>query len=706
MTLSDNIPKHPLLLIPIMKRLLAYTLMISLSQGLLAQQKKNVLFLMADDFNHWAKAIGYYPESHTPHIDSLARMGVLFTDAHCSSPVCNPSRNALWSGFRPSTTGISRNSDGYVREKNGFADIITMNQYFTGNGYYTYATGKLYHPGRMNMDNEDCDPDNWSFVNEHGTGCNGGSLYSYECNGWDALKFSANSSPLSRSNCNDYDMAHVVADFISNYDTANHSGMPFFLGCGFFRPHLPWNSPVELWNLIDYEALTEPAGVKPGEAAGSAHQSVVDDGVWMRAIQAYLGSVALADSCVGVVLDALMDSPYRDNTIVLFMGDHGWHLGEKGHWGKFTTWDEANHTTLIIYDPSAAGNGRQCSRVVSLQDLYPTLVELCGLPEKTGIEGRSIAHLLNQPGDTTWNWPILMKYGDKDYMKTNRWRFVEDGNDSRLHNMETDPYQWENLYQDSQYGDVVARLRSQIDSIKQIGFDLRDSLLANTDPPTIMHELPCRIEAEDFLEMEGIQKEVTADTEGDQNIGFINSGDWCTYGVVVDTAGIYNMKFRAASASDGGTIQVDAGVTPAGSLTIPSTGGWQQWQDFETDVELFQGSYTFKLRFSGAGGYLMNLNYMDLSLKTGVGIQSRNGGRELLISNTTVDGHLLLDLTYTNPVARVEIYDLNGRVIQTEYVAGEQEVAIPMDSSMTTGMYLVRVDDREDVYTGTFLFIP
>lgn len=669
-------------------------------------QQKNVLFLMADDFNYWLNEIGYYPEVHTPNLDSLARTGVLFTDAHCSSPVCNPSRNALWSGYRPSTTGISRNSDGYVREKDGFEDIITMNQYFTGHGYHTYAVGKLYHPGRMDASNPDCDPLNWSELNQQGSGCNGGSLYEYQCGGWTSLKFSANASPVSRENCSDYDMAHNVADFISSYDPADHNGMPFFLGCGFFRPHLPWNSPVDFWNLLDYEALVVPPGVKEGEKAGSAQEALLADNMWMRAIQAYLGSMALADANVGIVMEALRNSVHKDNTIVLFMGDHGWHLGEKGHWGKFTTWDEANHTTLIIWDPSAEGNGQKCHHVVSLQDLYPTLVELCGLPEKKDIEGRSIAGLLDEPADSTWNWPILMTYADMDYIKSNDWRFLEDGDDSRLYNMRTDPYEWNNLYGQSQYEEVVSVLRSRMDSIKKIGFEIRDSLRANSHVPEVQN-IPGRIEAESYADMSGIQKEGCSDEGGGENIAFINSGDWSSYAVMVREAGRYNLAFRVASGTSGGTIRVYNLNTLLGSVQVEGTGGWQIWTTDSLEVDLKAGPAILKLEYSGpASGYLMNINYVQAELLRGLGMDSRVSDRKVLLSNVTVKNQLLLDLTYTNPVARVEIYDLNGKVLQTEYVAGEQEVTISLDSCMNPGMFIVRVDDREIVYTETFMHVP
>ena len=139
-----------------------------------AKPRKNVLFLMADDFNYWTGTNGYYPAAQTPNIDRLAKKGIMFLQAYCSSPVCNPSRNALWSGYRPSTTGIDDNGAGYVREKPGFENIVSMNQYFMQHGYFTYGAGKLWHPAKMG--GEETDAENWTQLDRGVSGCNGGNV--------------------------------------------------------------------------------------------------------------------------------------------------------------------------------------------------------------------------------------------------------------------------------------------------------------------------------------------------------------------------------------------------------------------------------------------------------------------------------------------------------------------------------------------------
>ena len=446
-----------------------------------AKPRKNVLFLMADDFNYWTGTNGYYPAAQTPNIDRLAKKGIMFLQAYCSSPVCNPSRNALWSGYRPSTTGIDDNGAGYVREKPGFENIVSMNQYFMQHGYFTYGAGKLWHPAKMG--GEETDAENWTQLDRGVSGCNGGNVYRFNLISKSNYGWSANPEPMSEENCADFRLVNNAASVIKEYNKSEHRKKPFFIACGVFRPHMPWNSPKSFWDEFRREDMTIPRGYN-GESGNAVHNEIVENDKWMEAIHAYLASCKLADYNVGVLLDALEKSPYAKNTIVVFMGDHGWHLGEKGHWGKFSLWDEANHTTLVIYDPSAKGNGQVCKKVVSLQDIYPTLVEMAGLPEKSDIEGRSLAPLMQNPQRTDWNWPILMTYLGVDYIKTNKFRYVRNGGESLLSDVVKDPYEWNNLADDKQYSPVINNLNRQIDSIKAIGSNLKQKLQSTNNKNT------------------------------------------------------------------------------------------------------------------------------------------------------------------------------------------------------------------------------
>lgn len=460
-----------------------------LSTNLQAQQKKNVLFLMADDFNFWLHDIGYYPQAKTPNLDALAKKGVLFTNANCSSPVCNPSRNAMWSGMRPSTTGIENNSDGYVRDIPGFENIVSMHQYFKQNGYFTYGAGKLWHPGKMGGHNTD--PENWTTLYKGATGAAGGSYYKFESESpSEAIKWSAGDYDLNDpEKSSDTYMANHIADMIRNYDHSVNKDIPFFIGCGVFRPHLPWNCNKKFYDLFDPQKLEIPKGYKEHDLDDidnvkpvDIHEELVRKGLWKEAIRAYLANLAYADYNLGIILNALDSSSVKNNTIVVFMGDHGWHLGEKSRWSKYALYDEANHTTLIIYDPSAEGNGKICKKVVSLQDIYPTLVSLTNLKEKTDIEGRNIVPLLKNPEEKSWNWPILMSYSGTNYIKTNEWKYVDSETSPQLYHVANDPYEFDNLIKKPGTQPIIDQLKTQIDSMLLFGknYKLKHTAEAHT----------------------------------------------------------------------------------------------------------------------------------------------------------------------------------------------------------------------------------
>ncbi len=437
---------------------LAFACLIVCASGFAKDSRKNVLLLMADDFNHWLPKIGYYPSAKTPNLDRLADRGVLFADAQNSSPVCNPSRNAIFSGLRPVTSGISANSHGFVREQEGLEHIVSLHQHFLNNGYYTYGAGKLWHPGRMGAPNTD--PENWTDIYRGGTGSPGGDYNRFE-SGYRGYSWSGGEFNL-QDDAADTIMAHHIAELIENMQ----DDQPFFIACGFFRPHLPWHVHKRFWDLYEEEDIVIPQGYreddledlvkKPNNRA--IHEQITGEGLWKQGIHAYLANLSYADYNVSIVLDALENSPYAENTIVLFMGDHGWHLGEKNRWSKHDVYDQANRTTFIIYDPSAKGNGQMSRKVVSLQDIYPTLIQLCALPDNPHVEGNDLSPLLSNPNDPDWDKPVLISYQDIHYLKTNEWKWIPDGEASQLYDVVNDPYEWNNLYGKPEYAQIAAKL--------------------------------------------------------------------------------------------------------------------------------------------------------------------------------------------------------------------------------------------------------
>ncbi len=682
---------------------------------------KNILFIMADDFNYWTKEQGYYPQVKTPNLDKLSKRGILFTDAHCSSPVSNPSRNAIWSGFRPSTTGIQGNSDGYIRDIPGFANTKTMNQYFMENGYWVYGAGKLYHPGDMANGGEK-DQANWNQRYTDRTGCNGGSFLSWNNPNWSAMSYSVNPDPMTESNCADYRMVKSVASFIKNYPNSANKDKPFFIGCGVFRPHLPWNVPKEFWDLFSTDTLEIPKGFKVGDLADvgltatSAHTGVVNANKWKQAIHAYLASLALADHNVGVLLDALESSEFKDNTIVCFMGDHGWHLGEKERWGKNTLFDAANRTTLIIYDPSAKGNGQLCRKVVSLQDLYPTLVELSGVPAKTDIEGNSLVELLDNPNTDSWDKPVIMSYGGTDYIKTNKWRYVRDTNSSRrmLYDIENDPYEFNNLHDNAQYAAVISRLTTQLDSTINIGKSIKTKLLANYKFVPKALTIPGVIEAEDYDEggynqtyydadkvnlggqyrtADGTDIYITDDTFGNYHLGGWSAGDWCMYTVKDFLAGNYNVDFRMKNTGNTpAVIQIMNKSVLLAEFQIPAT---SNWQTFRAPQIVLPNQPAVRIQVKVKSGSDVQFNSMTFELISSANPSiTANISRKTLVSNVLSDSVLYLDLQNTDPVTRLSIYDAKGRLVTSDKVPGEQSLQYKVPVKLKPGMYFLRVSDE------------
>ena len=690
--------------------------------------RKNVLFIMADDFNSWNGLNDYYPLVKTPNVDKLARKGVYFADGHCSSPVSNPSRNSLWSGVRPSTSGIMGNSDGYIRTKSGFENITTMHQYFMQNGYYTLAGGKLYHSGSMG--GATTDPNNWNELYREGTGSQGGPYYKYNSPSDGLFAWSAGIYDINTAN--DTKLANFMADKISNYDKSVNKDQPFFIGCGFFRPHLPLNTHKQFWDLFADSSVVIPKGYKaddlndiPGEKPASIFTEIKNAGKWTEFIHAYLAGLAYADYNIGIVLDALEKSPLKNNTIVCFMGDHGWQLGEKSRFCKYAHYDQAYHTTLIIYDPSAEGNGKVCKKVVSMQDLYPTLLELCNLPVKTDVEGRSIVPLLQNPDEKDWNWPILMSFSGVHTLKDNSYRFVSNGDKSQFYDMKADPYEWNNLYTKPEYQPIIAKMQLQIDSIRNIGQQIKSKILNKTIFIPKANEIPGIIEAENYDEgansqtyfdadnvnsgsvyrADGVDIVANNDDNGAYNITDSKSGEWLQYTISNFESGIFNIGFRCKnSGSDNQVMKLYANNQLIGRVTVQPTG--KKWKTVGlSDVALSSKAYLhLKIEFETEG---LQLNYMQFDKKVTLNKMTyyQNSSKKVLKCNQIANNQLIMDLTYTNMYVKMTVYDISGKQVFFDNIIGEDKQNYSIKQKLARGFYLLTIDDGEQFIVEKFQII-
>lgn len=420
----------------------------------------NVLFIAIDDLNDWIGCLGGHPDVRTPNLDRLAARGVLFTNAHCAAPVCNPSRAALLTGVRPSTSGVYDNRQP-LRKADATKNAITIPQHFMASGYRVAGGGKIFHGGYP-------DPQSWQeyFPSQRQNKPPDPVPPKRPANGIpNTAHFDWGPVDVPESEMGDW----KVADWASRELEKKHE-RPFFLGCGIFRPHLPWYVPRKYFEMYSPDKITlpnvkeddlddvPPMGRKIAKPDGD-HRKVIEYNQWRKAVQGYLASISFADACVGRVIDALDASPYARNTTVVLWSDHGWHLGEKLHWRKFALWEEATHNVLMVASPGVTSPGGRCSRPVNLMDIYPTLIDLCGLPRRTGLEGVSLLPLLKNP-KASWDRPSVTTYQRGNHsVRSERWRYIRyrDGSEE-LYDHQNDELEWTNLAGKPEYETIKKEL--------------------------------------------------------------------------------------------------------------------------------------------------------------------------------------------------------------------------------------------------------
>ena len=436
--------------------------------------RPNVLFIAVDDLNDWVGCLGGHPQAKTPNIDKLARKGVLFEQAYCAAPLCSPSRTAVMMGLRPSTTGIYGNLN-WFRDMPQYENWVTLPQYFRQHGYLAWGGGKLYHQAHGKFS----DADAWDHVYSTRTGAvpppqheryQHGLRPKFESNpilarliDWGPTDYPIEANP-------DWKTAAGAAQFLQQ----DHD-KPFFLGCGIYLPHLPWYAPRKFFDMHPLEDIELPPYKANdfndipaiGKRMGERHiKHIRESGKWKEAVQGCLAADSFADACVGHVLDALRKSRYRDNTIIVLWGDHGYDVGEKKI-AKSALWEQTTRTPLIIQVPeqlSGLTRPTPCKRPVSLLDLYPTLIELCGLPANPMIEGRSIGSLIRNP-QAEWPYPAVITHsphwlGINHAIRSERFHYIHysDGGEE-LYDVKADPLQRKNLAKEPTHAPTKAKLK-------------------------------------------------------------------------------------------------------------------------------------------------------------------------------------------------------------------------------------------------------
>ena len=461
-------------------------------------QETNVLWISIDDLNNWVGYLEGHPQVKTPNMDRLARRGIAFTNAHCTTPLCKPSRSAILSGKSEHHSGVYNNGDSFR-----YREYELTPQYFARNNYVTYGTGKIHHNSINDriFQHDYKTMQRWSpfgsskaveyseeelpskgsnnprHVVENGPG---GKNYILPFN-----RMSSERSPNDPKG-ESFDWASFdlpdeafgdgrITDWAIEKLKAHPPERAFFMGIGYYRPHIPLYAPQEYFDLYPLESIQLPevlsndlddipeSGKERAREAVTAgtHKHVIAHQQWKKAVQAYLACISFIDSQIGELLDYLDHSPYAKNTVIVLFSDHGWHLGEKQAWGKMSPWIHSTNTPFIIC-PAGDFKGALCHEAVSLLDIYPTLIDMLNLPFKE-LDGVSLMPLLKEPSIQTHR-VVKTHVGRGNYaLSSADWRYISyENGDEELYHIAEDPLEFVNLIGKQEYRGIINRLKETL----------------------------------------------------------------------------------------------------------------------------------------------------------------------------------------------------------------------------------------------------
>lgn len=452
--------------------------------------RPDVLFIAIDDMNDWITPLGGRDNMYTPNLDKLASRGMLFENAHCTAPACNPSRTSVMTGVRPSTSGIYSNNHQW-RESPVLKNAITIPEFFRGQGYTVKGGGKIFHAlswirTAYGVDQNDSTiwdeyypslsrsmpPSIWpeSYqVNDVGTvtweNVAGAGTYRRPSTFFDY-------GPLGKNE----DMAdYKVVDWAVNELNKDHD-KPLFLAVGIFKPHIPWFAPQKYYDLYPKDDRQLP-GILENDLDDVSkialpwlrrgwQRWMLENNEWANAVQGYEACISFSDAMLGKLIDGLKKSGKADNTIIVLWSDHGMHIGEKEQWEKFTLWEESTRVPLIVIVPGVTTAGASSKEAVSLLDIYPTLVNLSGGNSFDQLEGCDLTPLLTDP-DANRDDPAITTFHNGNHsIRTERWRYISYINgDEELYDHSKDPNEYYNLADKLEYREIMDSLKLWLPTI-------------------------------------------------------------------------------------------------------------------------------------------------------------------------------------------------------------------------------------------------
>ncbi len=453
---------------------LALLLLLSV-YSLSAGDKPNVLFIISDDLT--ATALGCYGNKlcQTPNIDRLASQGTIFKRAYCQATFCGPSRASMMFGYYPYASKATGYTSG--RKEVG-ADKDSWAQHFKKNGYHSARISKIFHMGvppdiTKGSDGAD-DPESWNEAyNSKGPETKVAGLAKQLSNNPGGLKEGTGSSQsFNVVEAEGDDLVHSdgktaqkAVELLHKYKDMEK---PFFLAVGFVRPHVPLVAPKKYFAPYLIGKIVLPPKIPDDQddiPQNSANKRTtanyqMDLNQQKGTLRAYYASVSFVDALVGKILTALEATGQRDNTIVIFTSDHGYHLGEHDMWQKVSIHEESAKVPLIISVPGK--KPAVCHSLAELIDLYPTVSQLCGLKIPGNIQGKDISGMLDDPAVKVRD--AALSSGKGRLLRTEKWALLDYGKTGELYDMEKDPKQYDNLFSDSNYAETLTKLREKLKS--------------------------------------------------------------------------------------------------------------------------------------------------------------------------------------------------------------------------------------------------